>query len=403
MPVNIHDIPSEKKIFKKTLSLWIEFVICICILTIYASVFWVFYSEYLSRVSYVFWSELLLVPLLISGAVFFFRIILWDNKNIEAINWNKTRQDYYQELLQKGRTHLEVIELQVRFPDLNGNVTNGINEGLLPVRYAPKLTHMSRYLSFNSPVPELNSIHQIQERNAILFNEIMGGVLNDIHMHISLLPKHARLKVVCVLNDNLKPLMEKIWQERVDKIYPLANVEFSNNLSESIDNWLERTSDEYIVIIAAIFYGAELLDDEVDNKSESVMFLLGRLRNDGENGGHSSLGAFFRPECDWAGIDKSLLWGRVKEGRKLSGIIYSGLNEDEFKKLVLKTTDAMSESALSSYMYVDSDNYLCKCPPLTQFLQLSYVSEHLPPGQYLFVNKSNDILESHLFHSIASV
>lgn len=41
---------------------------------------------------------------------------------------------------------------------------------------------------------------------------------------------------------------------------------------------------------------------------------------------------FFRPECDWVGIDKSLLWGRVNEGRRLSGVIYSGLNEEELKK-----------------------------------------------------------------------
>jgi hypothetical protein len=40
---------------------------------------------------------------------------------------------------------------------------------------------------------------------------------------------------------------------------------------------LDSSSDEYIVLIAASFYGAELLDDEIDDKSESVMFLLGRL------------------------------------------------------------------------------------------------------------------------------
>lgn len=120
----------------------------------------------------------------------------------------------------KGRAYLEVIELQVRLPDLNGGVTNIIEGDLLPVRYAPKLTHMSRYLSFNSPINELNSIHQIQDRNAILFNKIMGFLINDIHMHITLLPKYVRVKVICALNDNLKPLMEKIWQERLDNIYP---------------------------------------------------------------------------------------------------------------------------------------------------------------------------------------
>lgn len=69
-------------------------------------------------------------------------------------------------------------------------------------------------------------------------------------------------------------------------IYIRGDIEFSRNLSESIDNLLDSSSDEYKVLIAASFYGAELLDDEIDDKSESVMFLLGRLRNDGETGGH---------------------------------------------------------------------------------------------------------------------
>lgn len=220
MPVNIFDIPSEEKTSQKTLSLWVEFGICVCILAVYVCVFLVYFPEYLSKNNYAFWSELLLVPLLLSGAVFFFRVIIWNNEDIETVYWNKTRLDYYQELLQKGRAYLEVIELQVRLPDLNGGVTNIIEGDLLPVRYAPKLTHMSRYLRFNSPINELNSIHQIQDRNAILFNKIMGFLINDIHMHITLLPKYVRVKVICALNDNLKPLMEKIWQERLDNIYP---------------------------------------------------------------------------------------------------------------------------------------------------------------------------------------
>ena len=147
--------------------------------------------------------------------------------------------DYYQELLQKGRAYLEIIELQIRLPDLNGDVTNIIEGDLLPVRYAPKFTHMSRYLSFNSSTNELNSIHQIQDRNAILFNKIMGFLINDIHMHITLLPKYIRVKVICALNDNFKPLMENIWQERLDNIYPgriLSLVE--TYLNPSINCWI---------------------------------------------------------------------------------------------------------------------------------------------------------------------
>lgn len=402
MPVNIFDIPLAEKAAQKKLPLWIDAVISVCIVVVYIYVFLVYFPQYLSKNSFAFWTELLLVPLLFCGAVFFFRIILWDNEDIEVTNWNETRSTYYQELLQKGRVNLDIIELQVRLPDLNGKMVDVAGNSLLPVRYTPKSTHMSRYLTFNSSVNELKSGSQIQQRNVHLFNEIMGEFINDIHMHITILPKHARIKVVCVLHDNLKSLMEKIWQVRFENVFPLANVEFSNNLSESIDSWLDRSSDEYIILIAASFHGVELFYDKIDNKSESVMFLFGKLKNDDEGGNNSSLGSLFRPEYDWPGIDKSLIWGGANDGEKLSGVVYSGLNEEELKKLVLKTTDYMSESALSSYTYVDSGNYVCLCPPLTKFLQLNYVNEYLLPGKYLFVNKNDDLLISHFFNSAAS-
>ncbi len=47
MPVNIFDIPSEEKTSQKTLSLWVEFGICVCILAVYVCVFWfIFLSIY---------------------------------------------------------------------------------------------------------------------------------------------------------------------------------------------------------------------------------------------------------------------------------------------------------------------------------------------------------------------
>ena len=67
----------------------------------------------------------------------------------------------------------------------------------------------------------------------------MGFLINDIYMHITLLHKYVRVKVICALNDNLKPLMEKIWQERHDNIYPggiLSLVE--TYLNPSITCWI---------------------------------------------------------------------------------------------------------------------------------------------------------------------
>lgn len=40
-------------------------------------------------------------------------------------------------------------------------------------------------------------------------------------------------------------------------------------------------------------------------------------------------------------------------------------------------------------------------PPLTEFLQVSYISENLPSGGYLLVNKYNDLLTSYFFYSVA--
>lgn len=401
MPVDIFGIPPEKKITKKTLSLWIEVGVLFCMAAVYISVFLIYFPQHLSKNGYVFWSQLLLVPILLGWAFLFFRMILRNGENIEVINWNTARSAYYKELLQKGRSGLDIIELQIRLPDLNGNVVNVVGGSLLPFRYTPKYTHMARYLTFNSSINEVKESGEVRKGKVLLFEGIMGDLVCNMLRHISLLPKNARLKVVCVLDDDLKPLMDNVFQIHFKSIVPMANIEFSKNLYESFDNWLDNASAEYIILIAASFYGAELLDENINNKSESIIFLLGKLNVNSKIAKHSPFGTLFRPEFDWVGINKSLIWGGANDGEKLSGVVYSGLNEEEIKNLVLKTADFMSETALSSYNYVDSDNYIGMCPPLTEFLQLSYVNENLTPGKYLFISKNNNLLTSHFFCFVA--
>ncbi len=65
------------------------------------------------------------MPLLLR-AVFFFRVIIWNNENIETVYWNKPPG--LSGVASKGRAYLEIIELQIRLPDLNGDVTNIIEE-----------------------------------------------------------------------------------------------------------------------------------------------------------------------------------------------------------------------------------------------------------------------------------
>ncbi|MEX6049551.1 hypothetical protein AB6G44_12335 [Enterobacter hormaechei] len=401
MPVNIFDIPQEKAIIKKKWSLWLEVGFLFCMITFYVYVFLIYFPEYLSKNPIIFWVELLLIPLIIACIVFFFRIVVWNSENIEAVSWNEHRAAYYRELLQKGRINLDIVELQIRLPDLNGSVDNVVKKNILPVRYTPRGMHMARYLSFYPSKDELINDEWIKERKVDLFNGIVSDLINDIYMHIKLLPANTKVKVVCILDDDLKALAESIWRRCFDNVFPFERIDFSNDLSKSIDNWLDSYSDGYIVLIAASFYSTELISENIADKSESVVFLLGRLNGNGKITNASSLGDFFRPEFDWTGIDKSLVWGGVNEESGLSGVIYSGLNQEEVKRLVLKTSDYMTESALSAYTYIDSGNYLGICSPLTVFLQLKYVNEYLLPGKYLFVNKSNDLLVSHFFSSIA--
>ena len=50
MPVNIFDIPSEEKTSQKTLSLWVEFGICVCILAVYVCVFLVYFLSIYQKI-----------------------------------------------------------------------------------------------------------------------------------------------------------------------------------------------------------------------------------------------------------------------------------------------------------------------------------------------------------------
>ncbi|QKJ01719.1 hypothetical protein [Yersinia mollaretii] len=162
MPVNILDIPAEIKTTTKTLSLWLWGSILLLIVIVYLCIFLGFFSQYLSKNSYIFWSELLLIPLLLWGGIFTFRLLLWNGSNLEGEYWNAIRTDYYQALLQKGRVHLKIIDIKVKFPDISGGVTDAMSNSFLPVRYTPKFTHMSRYLAFSSFVHNINEKEQYE-------------------------------------------------------------------------------------------------------------------------------------------------------------------------------------------------------------------------------------------------
>lgn len=391
MPVNILDIPAKVKTTTRTPSLWLWGCILLLIVIVYACIFLGFFSQYLSKTPYIFWSELVLIPLLLWGVIFTFRLLLWNGNNLEMEYWNTTRTDYYQALLQKGRVNLKLIDIKIRFPDIDGNVADATSNSLLPVRYTPKFTHMSRYLAFSSSVHNINENEQYEERMQSLFNKMMPELLEDIYTHITLLPQGATLTIISVFPDSLRLQLEKLWGKRVNLTFPFSSILFSNSIYESLDSWLDEGQSEYLILIVAHFYGNELISDNIDDQSESIVLLFGKHSENVENKG-ASYSSLYRPEIGWEGVDKSMIWGELSCDNKLSGVLYSGLSNKEKNDIVLKTSDFMSESALMKFNYINTADYLCLCDPGTEILQIKYVEEFLEPGHYLFINKCHDSL-----------
>lgn len=394
MPVNILDIPSEKKIVKKSPSLWLWGAILLCLTVVYIFVFLLYFPQYLSKSNFILGVELILLPLLVWGGVFLFRVIVWNNEYLEAIDWNKTRDDFYQEMLGKGRVALNIRDLKIKVPDINGDISNVINNSLLPVRYTPDSTFMARYLAFDSTVVNKKEPAHTLNRKESLFNGLINDLIDDVYLHLSLLPKLTKVNVICALDSELIFMMQNIWRLRFQNSFPGIDIEFSKNLPITIDSYLDDHQNEYVVfVVASLFDEKDLMGEHIKNKSESVALLFGeRCKNEKDK--RVSLGCLFRPENDWRGIDKSLIWGCVPEKQMLSGVIYSGLNDQEKNKLILKTSEFMSESALSSYSFIDTDDLLCACPPLTEFLQFQYLKENKDAGCYLIVNKNDGLLTS---------
>lgn len=69
---------------------------------------------------------------------------------------------------------------------------------------------------------------------------------------------------------------------------------------------------------------------------------------------------------------------------------------------MIKTSDFMSESALMSFNYINTADYLCLCEPVTEVLQIKYVKEFLELGRYLLINKYHNFLIVSYFLTLAA-
>lgn len=397
MPVNLFDIPAEIKKTARVPSLWLWGGILLLITIVYTGIFLAFFSQYLSENIYIFWLELLLVPFLFWGGIFSFRLLLLKGNNLETEYWNIARADYYQELLKKGKINLKIIDIKIMLPDVNGDVTDSVSNFRLQIRYTPKFTHMSRYLAFSSSVHDINEKEQYEERMLLLFNKMMPELLEEIFTYITLLPPSAKLSIISIFPDGLKLQLERLWDKRFDLAFSFSNILFSNSIYKSLDLWLDEEKSEYIILIAAHFHGNELISDSIDNQSEAIVLLFGKNSETIKNSS-LSLGSLYRPEIGWDGVDKSIIWGGGACDNHLSGILYSGLSDKEKNDIVVKTSDFMSESALISFNYINTADYICSCGPMTEFLQIQYAKEFLEPGSYLLINKYHDsLMVSHFF------
>ncbi|PVZ78531.1 hypothetical protein C9426_34670 [Serratia sp. S1B] len=396
MPVNILDIPAEAPKNIKTPSLWIWGCLLVLTVIVYAAFFLGFFSSFLSKNPYIFWSELLLIPFLLWGGVFCFRLLLWNSQNLEISYWNSTRENFYQELLKKGRVNFDIVDVMVKFPNLDGAIKDQVNNSLVPVRYTPKDTHMARYLAFKSAINNCDDKEQCEDRAESLSYKMIPDLLDELYVQLNFLPENTKIKILCSFSSRLQDLLKKFWLDRIESIFPFLNIQFCNNLSESLDAWLDEEKDEHLIIIASRLYDDELITDYVDNQSEALVLLFGK-KNFNTKHNRASLGGLYRPEIDWEGVGKSLIWGGISPNNRLSGVLYSGLSDKEKNDIVLKTSNVMSDDALMSFNYINTDDFLCLCPPVTEFLQIKYAKEYLEAGHYLLVNKHQDSLVSYFF------
>lgn len=394
MPVNILDIPAEKKHASKTPSFLFWGLGGICAIIIYAAVFLGFFHQYLSLHSSVFWLQLILIPALLWSAVFLFWTVLSDRPVLEAKYWNESRAEHYNDLLKQGQSHFDIVTLKVLCPDIDGHVTDSVSSAVLPVRPVPALTHTARYLAFSTPT-EISVL--AENRVQYLFDDLMNRLAEEIRVNLDLLPKTTSLHVVCLLDPVLHASMRDVWSTHFNDVLAVSSLVFSTQFAEPVDVWLDTPEGEYIMFISANIKSTEMLADIKDGYSEMAFFMLGKRCE--ENQTSSSPITLYRPESGWQGIEKSVLWGDIKEDNKLAGILFSGLDENEKSALVSDTLKIMVNDALKNGDYQETTHLFGNSPPVTVMLQIKYIESYLKAGLYLIINKSGDKLITHLLKS----
>ncbi|WP_137849792.1 hypothetical protein [Enterobacter sp. 2VL] len=392
MPVDLSQCPPEKNTRISPPSMWLWGILFIIIFVFFDFLSLNYFSSYLSVNKFLFWFELAGIPVLIWGSTLFFRLFIWNNSIMKAEQWNAARNNYYNELVMKGQKGLEVLKVISITPDEKGRDSRVLSNSLLPMRYTPQKKKFARYLVFHSSIPSYNNKNYLNKREYYLFCDKIKSVLDELRLSLYLIPKTAIVTVFCVLPEHLREIFNNIWMDYIQNLPIKTQVNFCEEFSSALDIWLDDEdtlfdSEQYLLLFSSVILTTEFYDnDDFDGKTESFTCLLGKKTITGAKVLPANI--LRRPESDYSGIRKSLLWGDIIKTGDLSGVLFSGLNEDEKNKIINMLIDYICIESI--YGFIDCSLLFANSHPTSELLLTQYALQNVKPGNYLLVTKPNN-------------
>lgn len=400
MPVDLSQCPPEKntKIAPPSMWLWgAFFLITVASFDIFLLNY---FPAYLSANKYIFWFELTVIPVLIWGSALFFRLFIWSNSLIRVEQWNATRNNYYNEQVKKGQRGLEILKVITITPDEKGRDSNILNNSLLPMRYTPQKRKFARYLIFRSSIPTYNNNDYLNKREKLLLCNKIKSVLEEIRPSLYLIPETALITVFCVLPEHLRETFNNIWVDNAHNLVIKSQVKHCEEFSSVLDLWLDNEntgfdSEHYLLLFSSVILTKELYsEDDLNGKTESTICLLGKKATTGSNVLCASI--LHRAEADYSGIKKSLLWGGIMKQSDLSGVLFSGLHEDEKNEVINMLANYIDKDNIPDF--TDGTMLFANSDPISEVLLIQYVLQNSKSGNYLLLTKINNQILSWAFN-----
>ncbi|BET40324.1 hypothetical protein VNF293_03490 [Atlantibacter hermannii] len=179
-----------------------------------------------------------------------------------------------------------------------------------------------------------------------------------------------------------------------------SQVKHCEEFSSVLDLWLDNEntgfdSEHYLLLFSSVILTKELYsEDDLNGKTESTICLLGKKATTGSNVLCASI--LHRAEADYSGIKKSLLWGGIMKQSDLSGVLFSGLHEDEKNEVINMLAKYIDKDNIPDF--TDGTMLFANSDPISEVLLIQYALQNSKSGNYLLLTKINNQILSWAFN-----